>query len=121
MAIGEINPATLFVQMYFKYSSIPAVPHKLSVTLCYRNHRILAIDDNGPSRHFNAVGVGRPFFQRYVDHPQLHTLSDDAIDGYAAPIAAAEPDAHWLDFCLRANIVGAPPFRYPPAQMEMLI
>ncbi len=87
LALGNgVQPATLFVQGYFKPTTLPGVDDKLSLSLFFKGHRIIGLDANGFSRHWNSVGIGRPHYQQLVGHPQLHTISDDAIYGYAEPI-----------------------------------
>lgn len=54
---GGLQPATLFVEGYYKPSDIPGGRDKLSFCLFYKNKRILGIDDDGVSRHRNSVGV----------------------------------------------------------------
>ncbi len=114
------QPATLFVECYFKPSSIQGNPDKLSLGLFVQNQRALAIDINGPSRHVNSVGVGRPFYGQRVGHPQIHTVSDDALYGYAEPIESMSNEGYWEYFVTQAGITGAPPFKLPILQLGLL-
>lgn len=118
---GGLQPATLFVDLYLKHSSIPGASDKLSISLFYRNFRVLGIDENWPSRHFNEVGIGRPYFKRAVDHPHLHTVCDDGIEGYAEPISSAHLSSYWQQFVSMTNIVGAPEFTEPTTQLDLQI
>jgi hypothetical protein len=113
-----MQPAGLFVDAYYKPSTLSGVPDKLSVGLFYRTHRILAVDEDGPSHHFNSVGIGRPYYMQYVGHPQLHTLSDDAIDDYAEPLRSASLPELWREFLRRASVVDAPDFNPPVLQLD---
>jgi len=118
---GGLQPATLFVDGYFKPSTVEGARDKLSLCLFYKNSRILGIDDDGPSRHRNVVGQGRRFYQQTVNHPHLHTVSDDSIDGYAEPLPESSFDMFWSQFLDMASIDGGPKFSLPPAQREMLL
>jgi hypothetical protein len=118
---GGLQPATLFVDGYFKPSTIEGSRDKLSLCLFYKNSRILGIDDDGASRHRNVVGVGRPLYQHTINHPHLHTVSDDSIDGYAEPLPESTFDAFWSQFLEMASIEGGPRFSLPPAQRELLL
>ncbi len=121
LSVGGHTPDTLYVDAYYKQSSIEGVPDKLSLSLFYRNERILGLDENGASHHRNDVGVGREYFLKRVDHPHLHTISDDAICGYAEPLERADFTAHWDTFLAHAGIDNAPAFRLPPGQRELLL
>jgi len=112
-------PAGLFVQCYFKPTHVPGNRDKLSIGLIYNGHRVYGIDDNGPSGHFNLVGIGRPHFGQRVGHPQVHTVSDDGIDVYAEPLPVATFDVYWVRFLLTTNIRNAPPFRLPTQQLGL--
>jgi len=111
------QPATLFVDAYFKPSGIPGCPDKLSLSLCYLNYRIFAIDENGPTGHINVVGVGRPYYGQRVGHPQVHTVSDDCIYGYAEPLEPMALERYWDYFTESASIIDAPPFQLPTMQL----
>lgn len=113
------QPASLFVQCYFKPSGVQGCPDKLSISLFFKHHRVLAVDENGPSGHLNVVGQGRPYFGKRVGHPQLHTISDDAIDGYAEPLESMSLERYWDYFVSKAGITGAPPFRLPTLQLGL--
>lgn len=118
---GGIQPATLFLEGYFKPASVPGAEDKLSLSLFYKNIRILGIDADGISCHRNSVGAGRPFYQQLVGHPHLHSISDDALYGYAEPIPVNDPAGYWTQFLELASVVGAPQFNLPPAQQELLL
>lgn len=115
----DVQPADLFVSGYYKDSTIPGVPSKLSLGLVYSGKRVIGIDDGGPSCHYNHVGQGMPHFQQEVGHPQLHTIVDDAIYGYAEPLEPGTPTSFWDLFLKLANIEGAPGFTLPEGQLEM--
>lgn len=113
------QPAQLYVDCYFKPSGIQGCPDKLSLGLFFNRYRVLAVDENGPSGHVNVVGYGRPYFRKRVGHPQLHTVSDDAIYGYAEPIEPMPLEQYWDYFVSEAGITGAPPFRLPTQQLGL--
>ncbi|WP_146010644.1 hypothetical protein [Xanthomonas arboricola] len=119
VSVEGLTPDTLYVEAYYKESTIEGVPDKLSLSLCYRNHRILGLDENGFTRHRNGVGEGRQHYLQLVGHPHLHTISDDAIYGYAEPLEPAEFAAHWATFLGQASIENAPAFSLPPGQREL--
>jgi len=113
------QPATLFVQGYFKPSGIQGCPDKLSLGLFFHHHRVFAIDENGPTGHINIVGVGRPYFGKRVGHPQVHTVSDDCIYGYAEPLDTMPLERYWDYFVREASIAGAPSFQLPTLQLGL--
>lgn len=113
------QPASLFVECYYKQSGIQGCPDKLSLGLFFNHHRVLAVDENGPTGHVNSVGIGRPYFGKRVGHPQLHTVSDDAIYGYAEPIQPMSLERLWEYFVSEARITGAPPFKLPILQLGL--
>jgi len=113
------QPAHLFVDCYFKPSGIQGCPDKLSLSLCFNHYRVLAVDENGPSGHINVVGSGRPYFGKRVGHPQLHTVSDDAIYGYAEPLESMSLERYWEYFVSEAGVTGAPLFRLPTLQLGL--
>lgn len=113
-------PAGLFVNCYFKPTTIHGAADKLSLSLIVRNHRGFGVDANGPSRHLNSVGTGRPYYLAYVDHPQVHTVSDDAIEGYAEPLEPMTLEGYWDYFVQSVNITNAPQFRLPPQQLGLI-
>ncbi|CAE6837562.1 hypothetical protein [Xanthomonas arboricola] len=119
LSLEGYTPDTLYVEAYYKESTIEDVPDKLSLSLFYRNHRILGLDENGATRHRNGVGVGRQHYLELVGHPHLHTISDDAVCGYAEPLESAEFSAHWATFLSHAGIENAPVFSLPPGQREL--
>lgn len=114
------QPASLFIDCYFKPSSIQGCADKLSLSLFFSHYRVLAIDENGPSGHINSVGLGRPYFGKRVGHPQLHTVSDDCIYGYAEPLEPMSFERYWDHFVSEAGITGAPPFQLPILQLGLL-
>ncbi|MGH8118405.1 MAG: hypothetical protein ACREPJ_14085 [Rhodanobacteraceae bacterium] len=113
------QPASLFVECYFKPSSIQGSPDKLSLSLICNHHRVFAVDENGPFNHRNEIGVGRPYFGKLVGHPQVHTVSDDGIEGYAEPLERTSFEGYWHYFIAGAGITGAPPFRLPMLQLGL--
>jgi hypothetical protein len=115
----DIQPVDLFANGYYKDSAIPGVPPKLSLGLVYTTKRVIGIDENGPSSHYNHVGHGMPYFHRKVGHPQLHTIVDDAIYGYAEPLQPGTLVSFWSLFLKLANIKGAPDLTLPEGQLEM--
>jgi len=117
--VERYQPAGLFVDIYYKASRIPGVRDKISFTLMLNGARILGLDDNGVSHHRNDFGVGRPLYGQEVGFPHLHTVSDDAIYGYAEPLEAAPPAELWSEFLRRATILYAPPLRLPTVQQDL--
>ncbi|MEO5829419.1 MAG: hypothetical protein ABIQ36_02520 [Rhodanobacter sp.] len=115
------QPANLFVECYFKPSSIQGSPDKLSISLFFNHHRVLAIDENGPSSHINNVGLGRPYFGKRVGHPQVHTISDDCIYGYAEPLESMSLERYWDYFISEAGITDAPSFQLPILQLGLSV
>lgn len=113
------QPANLFVQSYFKPSTIQGCPDKLSISLFFNHHRVFAVDENGRSGHVNHVGVGRPHFGQRIGHPQVHTVSDDCIYGYAEPLESMTFEGYWDYFVSEARITGAPPFQLPILQLGL--
>lgn len=113
------QPASLFVECYFKTSSIQGCPDKLSLSLFFNHYRVFAIDENGPSGHVNVVGLGRLHFGKRVGHPQVHTVSDDCIYGYAEPLEPMSLESYWDYFVSEAGITGAPPFQLPILQLGL--
>ena len=111
----------LFLDAYFKDSMVPGVPPKLSLCLVYRAQRVLGLDDNGPSTHYNCVGVGMPYYHQRIDHPHLHFTVADAYNGYAEPLPSADVQDHWTDFMARANILEFPAFAPPQGQMGFVL
>ncbi|MBO9829418.1 hypothetical protein J7373_14285 [Xanthomonas sp. A2111] len=119
LSVQGHTPGSLYVDGYYKPSSIEGVPDKLSLSLFYRDQRILGLDEDGPGRHRNSVGEGRPHFLKSIHHPHLHTISDDAIYGYAEPLEPAEFSEHWHSFLFLAGIQNGPNFSLPPGQREL--
>jgi hypothetical protein len=114
------QPAGLFVKCYFKPSIVPGCADKVSIGLHVNHHRVFAIDENGPGGHLNEVGIGKPYFGRRIGFPHLHTVCDDAIEGYAEPIKQMLIEEFWDYFCTGAGIVCAPQFRLPTMQLGLL-
>ncbi|MNM59338.1 hypothetical protein D3C76_240140 [compost metagenome] len=117
----------LFIDLFHKFSDLPGVPDKVCMTLVSADARVLALDENGPTTHINAVGYGMPHYQRQADHPHLHFPVPESSSGYAEPIDRVPLEALWRFFLQRANIDGAPPFNIPPrgpqensGQMDLL-
>lgn len=113
------QPASLFVECYFKPSSMQGCPDKLSLSLFFNHHRVFGIDDNGPSGHVNHVGVGRSYFGQRVGHPHVHTVSDDSIYGYAEPLESMTFEGYWDYFVSTVGITGAPAFKLPILQLGL--
>jgi hypothetical protein len=107
-----------FIDLYHKYSGLPAVPDKVSMTLVANGARVLALDENGPSEHINTVGKGRPFYGRNADHPHLHTPVAESSSEYAEPIGRVDIQGLWRIFLEHANIEGAPSFNLPPRKPQ---
>lgn len=117
LTVDAVQPQGLFVSGYFKPTAIPGIRDKLSFSLVYGG-RVFGVDDNGPSRHRNDVGAGRPLYGQIVDHPQIHTISDDGIEGYAEPLPIMPAPDLWALFITEARILGAPEFTLPEVQRE---
>lgn len=113
------QPAHLFVECYFKPSSLPGCD-KLSLGLFFNHHRVFGVDEFSRGGHFNSVGAGRPYFQQRIGMPHVHTVSDDAIVGYAEPIESMSFDGYWDYFISCAGITGAPSFQLPVLQLGLL-
>ena len=114
----ELQPEGLYVDIYWKPTSVPGGADKLSMGLFYRGRRIVAIDENGISDHRNDVGVGRPFFGQVVPFPHLHMLCAESVDGYAEPLNRVPLADLWTLFLDKANIVNAPPLAMPTLPPE---
>lgn len=105
-----------FLDLYFKFSDLEDVPHKVSMAFVASDARLVALDENGPTQHINSVGIGLPFHQKNATHPHLHFPVPEASSGYAEPIDRVDLQSLWRIFLERANISGAPPFSLPPRQ-----
>ena len=115
------QPASLFVECYFKPTRIQGGADKLSLSLFFHQHRVFGVDEDGPSGHLNTVGVNRPYFGHRIGHPQVHTVSDDCIYGYAEPLEPMSLDGFWDYFVREAGITGAPPFKLPVQQLGLSV
>ena len=115
-----LQPQGLFVECYFKATGITGSADKVSLALCFNHRRVFAVDENGPGGHFNSAGLGRPYFERRVGFPHVHTVSDDSIEGYAEPLEPTSLEHHWAYFVSGAGIVGAPQFQLPALQLGLL-
>lgn len=113
------QPATLFVECYFKPAGVQGSADKLSISLFFNRHRVFAIDEDGPSSHVNDVGIGRPYFGKRIGHPHLHTVSDDCIYGYAEEIESTSYERYWDYFSTEAKIANTPPFQLPTQQLGL--
>jgi hypothetical protein len=113
------QPASLFVECYFKAADVPGGADKVSLSLCFNHSRVLAIDENGVGGHYNNVGKGRPYFGQRIGFPHLHSVSDDCIYGYAEPLTPMSLSGYWEHFLACAGIVYAPPFQLPPMQFGL--
>jgi hypothetical protein len=114
------QPAGVFVDGYYKPTRMPNVRDKLSLSLMFNGARVLGVDDGGPTMHRNDIGIGRPHFMQRVGHPQLHTVSDDGLVGYAEPLNVMPSEALWTVFLNSANIIGAPPLTLPTVQLDLI-
>jgi len=119
LTIDGTQPEGLFVKGYFKADGIGGVRDKLSLGLI-RGARLVGLDEGGMTTHRNHVGVGRPYYGLRVGVPHLHSISDDAIEGYAEPIEVAPLDELWELFLRQANIIHAPPLSLPVIQRPLL-
>lgn len=120
----EINGMTvegIFIEARYKQTHVPGNRDSLNFSLVIDGTRALGLDDNGPSKHFNTVGVGLPFHRKTADHPHFNFSVPEALIGYAEPIAQASPEDLWTAFVNRANIIQAPTFMLPVGQTEFPI
>jgi len=120
----ELNGMTvegIFIEARYKQSHVPGNRDSLNFSLVIDGTRALGLDDNGPSKHFNTVGAGLPFYRQTADHPHFNFSVSDSLTGYAEPIAEAPQEALWSAFLSRANILQAPTFMLPIGQTEFLI
>lgn len=78
--------AGYFLDIFHKYSDLPGVPDKVSMTFVAGGARLLAIDENGPSEHVNSVGKGMLYYGKNADHPHVHVPVPESSSGYAEPI-----------------------------------
>lgn len=120
-SIGGKSIEGVFIEARFKQTHVPGNRDSLNFSLVVDGVRVLGLDDNGPSRHLNLVGVGLPYYQQQADHPHFNFSVPDALVGYAEPILLAPPEDLWTAFLTRANIVGAPTFLLPAGQTELPI
>jgi len=119
LTIDAIQPEGLFVKGYFKADGIGRVRDKLSLSLVH-GARLVGLDEGGMNMHRSHVGVGRPYHGLRVGVPHLHTISDDAIEGYAEPIEVAPLEELWELFLRHANIILAPKLSLPVIQRPLL-
>lgn len=120
LTIGGIQPAGLFVMGYFKADDVGATRDKLSLSLVHNGSRLVGLDEGGMACHRNHTGIGRPFYGHRVGVPHLHTISNDAIEGYAEPIELAPPEDLWTLFLQHSTIANAPPLGLPVVQRPLL-
>lgn len=113
LSVNGVIQEGYFLDLYHKKSALDGVPDKVSMTLAVSGARILALDENGPSVHVNAVGKNFPFFMKRADHPHIHIPVPEHTSGYAEPIERMDIGELWIEFLQRANIAGAPPFTPP--------
>jgi len=113
------QPQGLFVAGYFKQSQVAGNPDKLYVNLVYGGKRIHAVHENGYSNHLNTVGRGEQHYMDRIAHPHRHRICDEAVEGYAEPIAPLEPTAMWTMFLQECNISGAPGLAIPVTQLGL--
>lgn len=112
---SRIEPEGLFIDCSFKKSIIDGVPDRISITLLVENARVFGIDENGPSRHLNRVGVGHPYYQKEVSHPHIHLPVNESCYGYVEPLPPQSIEDLWDLFLKKAAIHGAPVFSKPEA------
>lgn len=115
-AISEpgVTLESTFVDVFYKQSLFPGVADNFSAALVYHGYRILAIDENGPSKtHINKVGRGLPAYQQRIGLPHLHRPVAGSMDGYAEPLSRTSLSELWRIFMERANITTGPEFEYP--------
>lgn len=113
LSVKNVVQEGYFVDLFHKFSDLPGIPDKVSMTFVVGGARILALDENGPSEHVNIVGKGMPFYGKNSDHPHLHVPVSESSSGYAEPIDRADIEVLWRIFLERANIADAPPFKLP--------
>lgn len=116
-----LQPAGLFVEGYFKAATVPGAADKLSLSLFVHSRRVFGIDEDGFGGHYNSVGVGRRFYGQRVGFPHIHTVSDEAIEGYAEPIDRVSLEDYWKTFTNEMNIIGAPSFKLPIQQLGLTV
>lgn len=114
-----VQLAGLFVEGYFKQSRVPSAPDKLYFNLFFRNQRIHALHDNGPTRHLNEVGMKELYYMQRVDHPHRHRICDDAMEGYAEPFERMEASKMWTTFLAECRILHAPDLSLPAIQLSL--
>lgn len=119
VTIDGVQPEGLFVLGYFKADGIGGVRDKLSLSLV-QGARLVGLDEGGITTHRSNVGVGRPYFGLKVGVPHLHTVSDDAVEGYAEPVDVMPLEDLWALFLRHANISNAPAFSLPVIQRPLL-
>lgn len=127
LSVKDVVQEGYFVDLYHKYSDLPGVPDKVSMTFVAGGARVLALDENGPSEHVNTVGKGMAFYGQNAEHPHIHIPVNESSSGYAEPIDRVHIEGLWRIFLERANIANAPSFTLPPrgpqedsGQMELL-
>lgn len=116
-----LQPAGLFVAGFFATSTVPGRLERLSLGLHVNHGRVFAIDEDGPGGHFNRVGYGRPYYLQRVGFPHEHTVSEDAMYGYAEPLERMDFEGYWQRFIDRAGILGAPGFTLPAIQLGLTV
>ena len=113
-------PAELAVKGYFKQSTITGGRDKLYLSLIYERVRLVGLDDNGPSRHRNSVGKGLPYYQQLANHPHVHILCEDGLQGYAEPIEVLTQKEQWAMFLSMCNISAGPDLQLPIVQLDLI-
>ena len=118
ISVKDVVQEGYFLDIFHKYSDLPGIPDKVSMTFVAGGARLLALDENGPSEHVNTVGKGMLHYGQNADHPHVHMPVPESSSGYAEPIDRTDIQALWRIFLERANISGAPPFTLPPRQPQ---
>lgn len=113
LLVGGVQPEGLFIELFSKASPISGVPDTVNMGLFVQNCLVLALHENGPGRHQNKVGVGRPRFRQAIDHPHLHMPVREASYGYCEPVERRQINDLWHYFLAQANIIGAPNLDLP--------
>ncbi|MBH1477353.1 MULTISPECIES: hypothetical protein [Bacillati] len=119
LTIDGVQLEGLFVKGYFKADGIGRVRDKLSLSLIH-GARLVGLDEGGMGGHRCYTGAGRPYYGAKVGVPHLHTISDDAIEGYAEPLEVAPLEDLWKLFLSHANIIDAPALSLPVIQRPLL-
>ena len=113
LLVDGVQPEGLFVELYYKSSPIPGVPASIKLGLLVQNCLVMALHENGVSRHQNHVGAGLPHYRKTIGHPHFHIPVEGASYGYCEPVERLPVEELWYYFLGRANIIGAPKLNLP--------